>query len=260
MKRSLFPALLTIWTTLVVFPTALMAGKVDGRFKHASELLSQGDLDGAQRELKAVLQKNSTNMNAKFLFGVTLAKISEQSEKMGDPTRAEAEIREALRIDPDEAYWHSELARVLHSQGNTEEAKKECAQAAQLSPDDSGLAGGCGLCVTQEIWENEAIEDLKPREGSQAPDSLTRPVPVKRPTQPSYTDKARHALLQGTTVLWIVVGVHGDVEQAAVEKPLGLGLDENALRTARTWKFKPATRGGTPIPVRLRVETSFSLF
>ena len=31
-----------------------------------------------------------------------------------------------------------------------------------------------------------------------------------------------------------------------VVKPLGLGLDEKAVETVQTWKFKPAMTNGTP--------------
>jgi periplasmic protein TonB len=65
---------------------------------------------------------------------------------------------------------------------------------------------------------------------------------------------------QGTAVLWIVVTAQGDVAQERLVKPLGLGLGQNALRTVRTWKFKPATRNGVPVPVRVMVEVSFRLF
>ena len=42
--------------------------------------------------------------------------------------------------------------------------------------------------------------------------------------------------------------------------PLGLGLDAVALEAVRTWKFQPATRDGTAVPVRVKVTVSFSLF
>lgn len=61
-------------------------------------------------------------------------------------------------------------------------------------------------------------------------------------------------------MLWLVVDAQGDVKQETIVKPLGLGLDERALRTVRTWKFKPSTRNGTPVPVRVMVEVSFKLF
>jgi protein TonB len=85
------------------------------------------------------------------------------------------------------------------------------------------------------------------------------PIPKHR-VDPPYSEKACLAKLSGTTVLWIVVGLQGEVEEAVVEKPLGLGLDENALRAVRTWTFEPATRNGTPIRARVMVEISFRLF
>jgi protein TonB len=38
------------------------------------------------------------------------------------------------------------------------------------------------------------------------------------------------------------------------------GLDENAIETLRTWKFKPAMKKGKPVPVKVVVEVSFRLF
>ena len=52
----------------------------------------------------------------------------------------------------------------------------------------------------------------------------------------------------------------GNVTDCRVVRPLGLGLDEKAMETVRTWKFKPALRNGTPVPVRVMVEVSFRLF
>jgi TonB family protein len=39
-----------------------------------------------------------------------------------------------------------------------------------------------------------------------------------------------------------------------------MGLDENAVKTVKTWKFKAAQRNGAPVPVKVMVEVSFRLF
>lgn len=64
----------------------------------------------------------------------------------------------------------------------------------------------------------------------------------------------------GAVVLWIVVDTQGQVGNARVVKPLGMELDEEALKTVRTWRFIPGKRNGTPVPVRVQVEVSFRLF
>jgi TonB family protein len=88
---------------------------------------------------------------------------------------------------------------------------------------------------------------------------ITAPIPIYKP-EPAYSEEARKAKYQGTVVLWIVVDAQGNVTDPKVVRPLGLGLDEKALETVRTWKFKPALRNGSPVPVRVIVEVSFRLF
>ncbi len=88
---------------------------------------------------------------------------------------------------------------------------------------------------------------------------VSEPVPIYKP-DPAYSEEARKAKYQGTVVLWIVVDAAGGVTDCKVVKPLGLGLDEKAMETVKTWKFKPAQRNGTAVPVRVMVEVSFRLF
>jgi len=89
--------------------------------------------------------------------------------------------------------------------------------------------------------------------------NVTAPIPIYKP-EPAYSEEARKAKYQGTVVLWIIVDAQGNVTDNRVVKPLGLGLDEKALEAVKTWKFKPATRNGVPVPVRVMVEVSFRLF
>jgi protein TonB len=262
MARDVLFALFISVAMLVASPLMLLADKTEERCKHASALLSQGDLQGAQTEFEDILRKKPNYENAKVLLGVTLTKLSEQAEKKGDRTAAVAELREALQLDPDEAYWHSALARLLSSQGAGDEARKEWSQAAQLSPDDWSLAQTGGSGASQEIKkEGGTTPEVKAPAPARADSvgDVTPPVPIEKP-EPPYTEKARKAHYSGTVVLWLLVDAQGDVKQAQVMKPLGLGLDQNALRSVRTWKFRPATRHGTPVPVRVMVSVSFKLF
>jgi TonB family protein len=88
---------------------------------------------------------------------------------------------------------------------------------------------------------------------------VSAPVPIYKP-DPAYSEEARKAKYQGTVVLWITIDVVGTVMDCRVVKPLGMGLDEKAVESVRTWKFKPAMRNGSPVPVRVMVEVSFRLF
>ncbi|HUX09102.1 MAG TPA: TonB family protein [Terriglobia bacterium] len=89
--------------------------------------------------------------------------------------------------------------------------------------------------------------------------NVSAPIPIYKP-EPPYSEQARKAKYQGAVVLWVVVDAQGNVDSAEVVKPLGMGLDENALTTVKTWKFKPAMRNGAPVAVKVMVEVTFRLF
>jgi len=86
---------------------------------------------------------------------------------------------------------------------------------------------------------------------------VTPPKPVYIPSPP-MPPKARRAGLSGTVVFVAIVDAQGNVKDLKqVSPPLGMGLDESASATLRTWKFKPATRNGTPVSVRIMMEAAF---
>jgi TonB family protein len=84
-------------------------------------------------------------------------------------------------------------------------------------------------------------------------------VPIARVT-PEPVDKAWLARHGGTAVLMIFVDAEGTVVAPEVVKPLGLGLDQEALRAVRKWKFQPASKNGTPVAASVLVEVTFAQF
>jgi TonB family protein len=91
-----------------------------------------------------------------------------------------------------------------------------------------------------------------------APGGVTPPSPVFKP-EPTYTREASKAGLQGTVALLVTIDSQGNVSDVRVVKPLGKGLDENAVKAVKSWKFRPAVRDGTPIAARVFVEVAFKL-
>lgn|GEM_PF-1686395 len=83
--------------------------------------------------------------------------------------------------------------------------------------------------------------------------------PVRTPN-PEYSEEARRAKVSGALTFWIVVDERGNVvDVALVAAPLGSGLDKEAVKTIRTWKFRPATIDGKPVKFRVGVGVSFRL-
>ena len=86
----------------------------------------------------------------------------------------------------------------------------------------------------------------------------TRPTVLSR-IEPVYSEAARKANLQGKVLLSAIVRKDGSLEVLNVVRGLGLGLDENAIKALKKWRFRPGMRDGKPVDVALNIEVSFSL-
>src|SRR5437868_892878 len=73
--------------------------------------------------------------------------------------------------------------------------------------------------------------------------------------EPSYSDEASLAGLEGTVQIRVTVAGDGKPLNPEVAEPLGLGLDEKALEAAKLWRFRP----GAHSPTRLRIGVEFLL-
>ena len=78
-------------------------------------------------------------------------------------------------------------------------------------------------------------------------------------TEPSYTEEARAARIQGAVVLNVVVGADGSAQQVSVLRSLDPGLDQKAVETVGTWKFRPGMKDGQPVAVQAQIEVNFRL-
>lgn len=77
---------------------------------------------------------------------------------------------------------------------------------------------------------------------------------------PDYSEEARKAHWQGTVVLGVVIGADGKVHDVKVVRSLGLGLDEKAVETVKTWRFEPSRKDGQPVAVQLNIEVNFHMY
>lgn len=74
-----------------------------------------------------------------------------------------------------------------------------------------------------------------------------------------YSQEARKAKLQGQITLSLIVEPDGKVSGVRVLRPLGMGLDEQAIGAVMQWRFKPGTKDGKPVRVAAQVTVSFRL-
>jgi TonB family protein len=84
---------------------------------------------------------------------------------------------------------------------------------------------------------------------------------VLREVKPAYTAEAMRAKVQGEVWLECVVLPDGSVGRVEVVKSLdgNFGLDQEAIKAARQWRFAPGTRQGQPVPVLVTIAIAFTL-
>ena len=84
---------------------------------------------------------------------------------------------------------------------------------------------------------------------------------VVREVKPQYTSDAMRAKVQGTVLLECVVLADGTVGRVDVVRSLDptFGLDLEAVKAARQWRFRPGTRFGEPVNVLVTIELTFTL-
>ena len=95
---------------------------------------------------------------------------------------------------------------------------------------------------------------LRPGQG------VTSPV-LLHETKPNYSPDAMRARIQGLVVMECVVELDGTVGAVRVTRSLdqAFGLDNEAVRTVKQWRFRPGTKDGAPVRVVVMVEMSFTL-
>jgi len=89
---------------------------------------------------------------------------------------------------------------------------------------------------------------------------VTPPVPTYVP-KPQYTADAMRARIQGTVWVECVVQTNGQCSDTHVIRSLDptFGLDKEAIKAAKLFRFRPGMRLGEPVAVLVTIELSFTL-
>lgn len=79
--------------------------------------------------------------------------------------------------------------------------------------------------------------------------------------RPNYTSDAMRAKIQGIVTMEAVVMPDGSVGAVQITRSLDqtFGLDQEAIRTVKKWRFQPGTRQGQAVPVLVEIEMTFTL-
>jgi TonB family protein len=108
---------------------------------------------------------------------------------------------------------------------------------------------------SSERGETGAFEDV-PEEGSPAASTFRAPQPY-RSLRPVYPADAARAMAEATVDALVEVDAAGEVKDIEIVRWAGYGLNEAVAATVRRLHFRPATREGRPVPVRVLLRYNF---
>lgn len=120
--------------------------------------------------------------------------------------------------------------------------------------DGGGDSGGRGDGLGDGSIAGTGGDVFEPGSGVSMPQVIHDP-------RPGYTSQAMQAKVQGIVLMEAVVLPDGTVGPVRVAQSLDqrFGLDEEAVRTVRRWRFLPGMRGSKPVAVRVAIEMTFTL-
>jgi TonB family protein len=77
---------------------------------------------------------------------------------------------------------------------------------------------------------------------------------------PPSNEYAQSHAVSGIALYHVVVGADGKAGEVAVARPIGFGLDENAVASIREASFEPAIKDGKAVPVLLDLVVEFRIY
>jgi len=118
----------------------------------------------------------------------------------------------------------------------------------------TGMGSGQGSGLGAGFGGGTGGGAYRPGNGVESPRLVTQ-------VRPNYTADAMRAKVQGQVLVEAVVMPDGTVGDVQVVRSLDsvFGLDQEAIKAAKQWKFMPGTRFGQPVPVLVTIELSFTL-
>ncbi len=190
-------------------------------------------------------------------------------DKISVPAVKKPDVTPTPPKQPDPPKQEQELtipAKTLGDSGQQLPGTLEGVNAAVTDSQGSGTGGGAGTGQGTGMGQGQG-SGLGAGFGGGTGGGAYRPgngveyPRLVRDVRPNYTADAMRAKVQGSVLVEAVVLPDGSVGEVQVVRSLDnvFGLDQEALKAAKQWKFMPGTRFGQPVPVLVTIELTFTL-
>ena len=191
-------------------------------------------------------------------------------EELSIPVDVPKEVNASAAVESDPEPLESQNMRLaalpMAAARQTRTGVLAAVMAKALSSAGSGTGSGAGTGDGAGIGPGQG-DGLGPGQGGgtgggvyQPGNGVETPQPISQ-VKPRYTAEAMRAKVQGSVWLEAVVLPDGTVGDVKVVRSLddNFGLDLEAIKAAKQWRFRPGTRLGEPVAVLVTIELTFTL-
>ena len=226
-----------------------------------------------QARVEALLRRAVAANNA---FGPAHTNLAIILTSQNKATEAVDIARRGAVLAPTDSGARLTFARALWGASRRDEARGHALAARGLADSDQERAA---VQATLEFFDRATTTPAASRAASATSQNATAPRPVSTPqgvllpgagvtaprvlreAKPQYTPEALANRIEGAVGLQAVVLPDGTVGDVQVTKSLDrtYGLDDEAIKAAKQWRFEPGTREGAPVPVLVAIEMTFTL-
>ena len=122
------------------------------------------------------------------------------------------------------------------------------------------------IATLPDYWQNYFATKAGKNQASLLDASVMRPgAGISSPKlltslDPASNDYAQKNGIAGMTLLSTIVGASGDPKNVTIVRPIGFGLDEQAVAAVEHAKFRPGLHEGQPVPVVVNVQVTFRIY
>lgn len=190
-----------------------------------------------------------------FLFFVGISMLHAMID-FGHKTEEKGKKQQQILMEvikskpPEERKRAAPQVRDVKSSSNTGKVGNQ--MPLSLIPDlavDAGGGGNDAAVVQSQDLQAEVFEEGETDE---------HPIPMDM-TPVNYPLEARERGIEGTLVVYFIIGHDGRVKSIDVQKSPSPIITREAKRTISSWRFKPGKKKGIPVNVRAKKEITFEL-
>lgn len=151
------------------------------------------------------------------------------------------------------AYWD---LKSFEADSPSESERLFFASSGSIAADITGQLEKVRRSALKPVGSTARIAEV-PEAGSDEGKDFRPPMPYKR-IKPEYTRKAYLYDIRATVDVAVNIDQNGAVTAVEIERWAGFGLDESVIETVRKMNWRPATRAGKTLPMRVLLRYNFT--